>query len=70
MENNTYLIDADGDGKWDYAYNLITELSPYVEYVIQKYLNIYETEKIPGFETISLLAMIALVLVILRKKRR
>ncbi|UCF12799.1 MAG: DUF11 domain-containing protein, partial [Thermoplasmatales archaeon] len=69
-ENNTYLIDSDGDGKWDYAYNLITELSPYVDFVIQKWLKIYEEEKTPGFEAISLLAMIVLILVILRKKRR
>jgi len=68
QENSTYLIDSNGDGKWDHAYNLETGLSTYYDYVYQKYYNIYQ-QSTPGFEVISVLAMIALVLIILRRKR-
>ena len=69
-EDSTYLIDSDGDGKWDYAYNQDTGLSTYFEYVYQKYSNIFQkTQKTPGFELISLLVMIALVLIILRRRK-
>ena len=71
QENNTYLIDRDGDGKWDYAFDLEKGLSPYPEYVYQKFKKIFyeEINKTPGFELLSLLAMIALVLIILRRRR-
>ena len=69
-ENDTYLIDSDGDGKWDYAYNPDTGLSTYLDYLYQKYFTIYQEEmSTPGFELISLLAMMAIVLIILRRKR-
>jgi len=71
-ENNTYLIDSDGDGKKDYAFDLETGLlSTFYEYVYQKYKKIFydEINETPGFEVISLLAMMALVLIILRRRR-
>ena len=69
-ENDNYLIDSDGDGKWDHVYNLVEGLSTYFDYVYQKYLKIYtEADKTPGFEIISVLAMMALVLIILRRRR-
>jgi len=70
-ENNTYLIDIDGDGKWDYAFNQEEGLSTYPEYVYIKFKKIFDDEimKTPGFELLSLLAMIALVLIILRRRR-
>ena len=69
-ENDNYLIDSDGDGKWDHVYNLVEGLSTYFDYVYQKYLKIYtEANKTPGFEIISVLAMMALVLIILRRRR-
>ena len=67
IENGTYLIDINGDGKWDYAFNLKTGLSKYHDYLYLKYYNIYK--KTPGFELISALAMIGLVLIILRRRR-
>lgn len=70
-ENSTYLIDIDGNGKWDYAFNQEGELSTYPEYVYIKFKKIFDDEimKTPGFELLSLLTMIALVLIILRRRR-
>ncbi len=69
-ENDNYLIDSDGDGKWDHVYNPVEGLSTYFDYVYQKYLKIYaEANKTPGFGIISVLAMMALVLIILRRRR-
>jgi PKD repeat protein len=70
-ENNTYLIDIEGDGKWDYSYSLNTgELSTYTNFIIQKYLILFDTEiATPGFELISLLAMIALTVIILKRRK-
>ena len=69
-ENNTYLIDSNGDGKWDYSYNQETGLSTYYEYVYQKYKKMFYDEigETPGFEMISLLAMIAVVLLIIKRR--
>jgi len=67
-ENNTYLIDSSGNNKWDYAYNPETGLSTYYEYVYQKYYNIYQ-QSTPGFELVFLLATMALVLIIMRRRR-
>lgn len=69
-ENKTYLIDSDGDGKWDYSYNQESGLSTYYEYVYQKYQKIFNDEigKAPGFEMISLLAMLAVVLIIVKRR--
>jgi hypothetical protein len=70
IDNDTYLIDIDGNDTWDYTYNSDSGLSTYSQYVYQKYLNIFEEElAAPGFELISLLAMIALVIFIMRRKR-
>jgi len=67
-ENNTYLIDSSGNSKWDHVYNPETGLSTYYDYVYQKYYNIYQ-QSTPGFELVSLLAMMALVLIIMRRRR-
>ncbi len=68
-ENDTYLIDSNGDGNWDYVFNIETGLSTYINYVYLKYLEIYEEKKTPGFEFISFLVILALVIFILRRKR-
>ena len=70
-DNTSYLIDIDGNDKWDYAYNMVTGiLVPYHEFVINKYHKIYLEEiETPGFEVISVLAMIAIVLILLKRKR-
>jgi hypothetical protein len=69
VDNNTYLIDSDGNGKWDYAFNLKTGLVPYSTYVYQKYYALYQNAKTPGFEALSVLAMLILVVIILRRRR-
>ena len=68
-DNSTYLIDSDGNGKWDYAFNLKTGLVPYSTYVYQKYYALYQNAKTPGFEALSVLAMLVLVVIILRRRR-
>lgn len=70
QENNNYLIDSDNNDKWDYAYNLDTGLTSYYLYVYHKYDGIYQANKAPGFELVSLLAVIALVFIIMRRRRR
>ncbi|UCH72337.1 MAG: PKD domain-containing protein [Thermoplasmatales archaeon] len=67
-DDDTYLIDSDGNGEWDYAYNLDTGLSTYYDYLYQKYYQMYKDT--PGFELISLLATMMLVLIILRRKNK
>ena len=37
VENNTYLIDTDGDGRWDYAFNRKIGVSTYFIYLYNKY---------------------------------
>jgi hypothetical protein len=70
-ENNTFLIDSDGDNKWDYAYDPDTGLLTYYEFVYQKYYIIYQAERAaPGFELISILAVITLLAILLRRKRK
>jgi PKD repeat protein len=71
-EEDAYLIDSDGDGKWDYVYDLVTDdLLTYYEYVYQKYLKMYkEVRETPGFDVVvSLLAIIAVALFTLRRRR-
>jgi len=71
FENESYLIDSDGDKKWDYAYNPEDGLLTYYEYVYQKFFAIYQVKKAtPGFEIVPILAVIALLAIILRKKRK
>jgi hypothetical protein len=66
-DNDTYLIDTDLDGKWDYAYNLDLGLSTYYEFLYNKYLKIYQ--ETPGFEFISLLVMIVLLFIIYKRRK-
>ncbi|MFH1100738.1 MAG: tandem-95 repeat protein, partial [Methanobacteriota archaeon] len=69
--NNTYLIDNNGDGKWDYAYTLGKGLSTYSTYVYQKYYRLYQTEiSTPGFEMLLFLAMMLVVFGILRYRKK
>jgi len=71
LDNGSYLINSDEDKKWDYAYNSEDGLLTYYEFVYNKFIVIYEAEKAtPGFELISLLLVIALITIILRKKRK
>ncbi len=65
-----YLIDSDRDGKRDYAYNQTTRiLTLYYNFIYDKFLKIYQ-EETPGFEVISVLIMMALVIIILRRRKR
>ena len=67
LDNATYLIDIDNDGKWDYAYSLDSGLSIYYLYLYNKYYNIYlET---PGFDFISLIIVFFIILFIFHRKR-
>jgi hypothetical protein len=68
QENGTYLIDSNGDGKWDSTYSQAEGLLTYYEFVYQKYYQKYKTTT-PGFEVVSLLAMIAIVLIIMRRRK-
>jgi len=71
LDNGSYLINSDDDSKWDYAYDDERGLITYYEFVYQKFLIIYETEKAtPGFELLTLLAAIALIAIIFRRKRK
>ena len=71
LDSGSYLIDSNGDSKWDYAYSSETGLITYYEFVYLKYLIIYQTQKAtPGFELIILLVAIAIAALILRKKRK
>jgi tetrahydromethanopterin S-methyltransferase subunit B len=66
-DNDTYLIDTDLDGKWDYAYDFDIGLSTYYEFLYNKYMKIYlET---PGFELLSLLTMIGLLIIIYKRRK-
>jgi len=67
MDETTYLINSDEDSKWDYTYNSETGVTTYYEYVYQKYYQIYQ--ETPGFEVLSLLAMMGLVFIILRRRK-
>jgi uncharacterized repeat protein (TIGR01451 family) len=69
QENSTYLIDSNDDGKWDHTYSQAEGLLTYYEFVYQKYYQKYKST-IPGFETLSILAMIALVMVIIRWRKK
>ena len=68
QENSTYLIDGDGNGKWDHTYSQEKGVLTYYEYVYQKYYRKYKSTT-PGFEIISLLSMIAIALIIMRRRR-
>ena len=71
QENSYYLIDSDGDSKWDHVYNLETGVLTYYKYVYLKYFQIFQEEKAtPGFELISVLTMIALLFIIMKRRRK
>ena len=67
LENITYLIDVDGDSKWDYVFNS-TGVYSYYLYLYEKYIKIVSND-IPGFELISVLTMVGLVIIILKRRR-
>jgi len=71
LDSGSYLIDTNGDDKWDYAFNFNTGLITYYEFVYNKYIVIYEAQKAtPGFELIFVLLAIAIMVVVLKRKRR
>ncbi len=71
LDSGSYLIDSNGDTKWDYAFNFNTGLITYYEFVYNKYIVIYELQKAaPGFELIFALLAIALMVLIIRRKRK
>jgi len=67
-ENNTYLIDINGDGKWDFTFNFNVGLLTYLNYLYQKYFQ-KMSQDTPGFEIISCLAILALVIFIKRRRK-
>jgi PKD repeat protein len=61
--NTTYIFDVDGDDKWDLIYNTETgEKTEFYEYI--------EPKITPGFEILYLLALLAIFIFILRKRRK
>jgi PKD repeat protein len=71
MDNGTYLIDIDNDGKNEYAFDLEDGLTSYEDYVYQKYLTIFNKEmKTPGFEMVSFLAMLGIIVLFLSRRKR
>ena len=70
-DNSSYLIDSDGDETWDHAYNPETGLLTYYMHVYYKFFEIYqEAMNTPGFELITLLAAVALISIILRRRKK
>ena len=70
-DNGNYLIDSDGNDKWDHAYNPETGLLTYYMHVYHKFFEIYqEAKNTPGFELISLLVAITLISIILKRRRK
>ena len=66
-----YLIDSNGDGEWDFAYDPVIGLMLYKNYVYKKYHQVFEKKlATPGFDLITLLLMISLVTIILKKRRK
>jgi len=59
--DGTYLIDSNGDGEWDYSYDLTTGLTALQE-------DEDDEEKTPGFE--FALAFLAVAIVIFCKRKR
>jgi len=59
--NDGYLLDYNGNGKWDHIYNLASGLSSYNEEE--------NKEKTPGFELILIVFAIALILLWKRKRK-
>jgi hypothetical protein len=61
--NTTYIFDIDGDDKWDLVYNTENgEKTEFYEYI--------EPKITPGFELLYLLALIAIFMLIIRKRRK
>jgi hypothetical protein len=72
VENQTYLIDSDADGKWDHTYHHGIGVLTYYDYLYQKYYKIVfqDYQETPGFGIIPLLTVMACVVLITRKKQR
>ncbi len=56
---DSYLIDKNGDGQWDYIYSLTNGLTSY-----------QEPRKTPGFELVFVLSAIAILIILGYKKRK
>jgi len=70
-EINAYLIDSDGDGNWDHAYDLEEGLMTYSLFVFQKYDPIFQEQlSSPGFELIMLLIGIGIVFFIIKRRKK
>lgn len=70
-EDSSYLIDSNGDGDWDHAYNPDTGVITYFDHVYHKYLALYQQElATPGFELVPVLIMFLLVAIILKWRRK
>ena len=60
--NTTYIIDVNGDDKWDYIYDIKTgKTEGFYEYI--------ELKLTQGFKFIYILIMIAAVLIVLRRRK-
>jgi hypothetical protein len=71
QDGSFYLIDGDGNSRWDYVYNHEIGVSTYLDFLIQKYYIIFQTElATPGFEVVSLLIAIGFVFIISRKRKQ
>ena len=58
----TYILDTKGSDKWDYVYRLDTgETSDIDEYISQR---------VPGFDTVTFIAMIVVVIFVMAIKKR
>lgn len=71
LDSGSYLIDSNGDNKWDYAFSFKTGLITYYEFVYNKFIVIYEAKKAePGFELVFALLAIALMVILIKRKRK
>ena len=68
-ENDTYLIDSDGDGTWDHTFNRRTGVSPYYQYLYNKYYEKFANDT-PGFEIILLIGALAVVIMVMRRRKK
>jgi len=54
---------------WDYTYNPDSGVLTYDDYIYNKYNRIFQELNTPGFELITLLAVIALVVILMKKRK-
>ena len=57
-KDDSYLIDKNGDGTWEYVYNATYGLTSY-----------QEPRKTPGYDLVFTLGAIAVVLLLSRKRK-